>query len=128
KCYVANKNNGDNIRLAKHFENGMLKDLQKFVVEVLDDIKIENIEAIDVEKKTSLTKLILIGTGRSTKHLDSSMEKLRSELKTFGITPPKAEGKGIEWLLLDLGDILVNLFTEEERKKYDIEKLWKKER
>jgi ribosome-associated protein len=56
------------------------------------------------------------------------MEKLRSELKVFGIVPPKAEGKNIEWLLLDLGDILVNLFTEDVRKKYNIEDLWKKER
>jgi ribosome-associated protein len=106
----------------------MLKDLQKFVVKVLDDMKIEDIKVLDVEKKTSLTSFIIVGTGRSVKHLDSSMQKLREELKTIDIISPRPEGGNTEWILLDLGDILVNLFTEEIREKYDIERLWKKER
>lgn len=105
-----------------------LKELQKFVIKTLDDMKIEDVKVLDVEKKTSLTKVIIVGTGRGTKHLDSSIEKLRTELKALDIISPKVEGKATDWLLLDLGDILVNLFTEETRKKYNIEEMWKKER
>jgi ribosome-associated protein len=106
----------------------MLKELQKFIVKTLDDMKIENIKVIDVEKKTTLTKLMVIGTGRSVKHLDSSVDKLKSELKALDIISPKIEGKNTDWLLLDLGDIIVNLFTEDTRKKYNMEDLWKRER
>ncbi|MDR2760247.1 MAG: RsfS/YbeB/iojap family protein, partial [Rickettsiales bacterium] len=69
----------------------MLKDLQNFIVKILDDSKVEDIKTLDVEKKTSLTKLIIVGTGRSSKHMDSSLEKLRTELKTLEIFPPKIE-------------------------------------
>jgi ribosome-associated protein len=112
----------------RHSSEATQKELQRFVVDTLDGMKIESIEVIDVEKKTTLTRAIIIGIGRSVKHLDSCIEKLRMELKALDIFPPKTEGKATDWLLLDLGDILINLFTKETRKKYDIESLWKKER
>ena len=99
----------------------------ELIVKQLEDSKIENIETIDVSKKTTLTKYIVVGTARSTKHADSSGELLRTELKSLNIAPKKSEGKSIGWVSIDLMDIIVNLFTEEERDYVKLERLWKEE-
>ncbi|MBR2141378.1 MAG: ribosome silencing factor [Rickettsiales bacterium] len=105
-----------------------LEKLKKFIIEFLDNSKISDITTIDVSKKTTITKLMIIGTATSTKHADSTIHNLRSKLKeTFETIPNKAEGKSSGWVLLDLNDIFVNIFTEEARQEYKLEELWTKE-
>ncbi len=99
-----------------------------FIVKELDKAKIEDIKVINVEKKTSLTKYMIIGTGTSDKHIDSVAENIRKIVKeTYNKITKKAEGKATGWVLLDLGDIFVNLFTQEVRNEYNLESLWEKE-
>lgn len=102
--------------------------IKEFVLKRLDESKIENIDIIDVSKKTSLTNDIIIGTGRGEKHIESTIDNLRTSLKeNFNIISKQAEGKGSKWIILDLNEIFVNLFTEESRKEYKLEDLWKRE-
>lgn len=102
-----------------------LEEKISLIIKVLDDLKCENIEAINVEKKTSMTNYIIIATGRSDKHSDSTAENIRKVLKENNILPKKTEGKATGWIVLDIGDILIHIFTAEERKKYSLEDLWK---
>ena len=105
-----------------------LENLKKFIIEKLNELKIENIEVIDVSKKTSLTKYMIICTAIGDRHVDSTAENLRTSLKEkFNIICKRPEGKTTGWILLDLGDIFVNIFTEENRNKYKLEELWTKE-
>lgn len=99
-----------------------------FIVNELDKSKIENIKVINVEEKTSLTRYMIIGTGTSDRHIDSVAENIRKVIKEkYNIITKKAEGKATGWVLIDLYDIFVNLFTQESRDEYKLENLWEKE-
>ena len=96
--------------------------------EELDNSKITDLQILDVSTKTSLTHYIFIGTANSNRQVDSTVDNLRTKLKEeFNIIPKKAEGKSTGWVLLDLGDIFVNIFTPEAREEYKLEDLWTKE-
>ena len=105
-----------------------MEKLQSFIIKQLDDMKIEDIKILDVKNKSSLTDFIILGTGRSEKHIESSLEKLRTSLKQEGIYKniPVVEGEPSNWILLDLNSVIVHLFTEESRKLYDLDTLWGK--
>lgn len=97
------------------------------IIKKLDELKAENIEVIDVTKKTQMADYVIIATGRSSKHIDSILDVTASMLKQeegiIGIRP-----KGVastDWSALDTGDIIVHLFTEEARQRYRLEDLWK---
>lgn len=105
-----------------------LEDKKNLIFKQLDDSKIENIEIINVAEKTSIADYIIIGNGRSEKHIEATFEKLRTDLKNKNILPPATEGKSSNWLLLDLNDIIVHLFTEESRNLYKLEELWNKKK
>lgn len=104
-----------------------LDKLQDFIISKLDELKVENIETLDVSKKTSIADRLIIGTGRSEKHIESAMENLRISLKEIDLNPKKPEGKNTGWVILDLFGIIVNLFTEEWRGVYNLEQLWTSE-
>ena len=104
-----------------------LDKLVEFVKTKLEDMKIENISVYFVDGKSSIAKYIIVGTGRGEKHIDSSLDKLRSDLKIElnDNNLAQIEGKASNWLLLDLGDIIINLFTEEGRNTYHLDEMWK---
>ena len=105
-----------------------LDELKDFLLKKLDENKIEDLKVIDVSKKTSLTRLMIIGTGTSDRHIDAVADNIRTALKeNFNFTSKRAEGKSTGWVLLDLVDIFVNLFTAEVRNEYKLEDLWTKE-
>jgi ribosome-associated protein len=105
-------------------KDGQLVD---FLLDRLGDYKIEDLDVIDVSEKSSLTKYLVIGTGRSRKHIESTMERVRFALKREGAALKTLEGRSSGWVILDLGDIILNLFTEEDREKYNLSKLWREE-
>lgn len=105
-----------------------INELLQFIVKNLDDDKIENIQVIELSKKRSdLTSHAVIGTGNSYKHIVSVSEKLGDKVKHEFELPIKIEGttKTPQWILIDLQDIMVHLFTQEAREKYDLEGLYK---
>jgi ribosome-associated protein len=98
-----------------------------FVLEQLGNFKIEDLEVVAIGKKTSIADYLVVGSGRSEKHIESSLEQLKLALRENCIRSGTVDGKNSDWIVLDLGDILVNLFTEESRNKYRLEQLWTKE-
>ena len=103
-----------------------LDKLIEFIRTKLEDMKIEDISVYSVDGKSSITKYIIVGTGRGEKHIDSSLDKLRSDLKIElnNNNLAQIEGRASNWLLLDLGDIIINLFTDESRNTYNIDEIW----
>jgi ribosome-associated protein len=101
--------------------------LLDFLLDRLSDFGVENVETIDIGKKTSLADYMVVGTGRSNRHMESAMERLRLELKGQGLSTKTVEGRNSGWVILDLGTILLSIMTEEDRNKYNLEKLWKEE-
>lgn len=95
------------------------------VMRFLEDNKVQDVTMLDIRKKTSLTEYMIIGTGMSKRHIVAVSELLRMELKKLGVTNYKVEGDNdSDWVLIDLGGVIVHLFQREVREFYDLERLW----
>ncbi|PKM11260.1 MAG: ribosome silencing factor [Gammaproteobacteria bacterium HGW-Gammaproteobacteria-3] len=100
-------------------------ELLKMVLTVLDERKGHNITTIDVRGKTSVTDYMVLATGTSDRHIKALADYVSVKVKENGFTPLGQEGGvGADWVLLDLGDIIVQLMTESARDFYQLEKLW----
>lgn len=100
-------------------------DLSKLVQSALDDLKGVEILEIDVRGKTSIADSMIIATGTSVRHVRSLADSVRLKCKDSGHAPLGVEGDGqSDWVLVDLGDIIVHVMTDEKREFYALEKLW----
>jgi ribosome-associated protein len=100
-------------------------DLKEFIVKQLENGKVEDIISIDTSKISSLADCVIIGSGRSGKHIESTIENLKNSLKgevEYNGLISNAEGSG--WAVYDLGNIIIHLFTPEVRAVYKLEELF----
>lgn len=101
------------------------KDLKKYIIDQLDELKIEDIVIADVSKTSSIADFVIIGSGRSGKHIESSMEILKANLKKNMATNGMVSGTANDgWIILDLGNIIVHLFIPDVREVYKLEELF----
>jgi ribosome-associated protein len=101
------------------------EDVVKLATAALEDIKAQDILAIDVRDKTSIADYMLIATGTSSRQLNALVDNVRDKVKAAGLMPLSEEGKGdSDWVLLDLGDVIVHVMTSAARQFYDLERLW----
>jgi ribosome-associated protein len=104
--------------------------LLKIVQNQIADDKIEEITLFDLRGKSPITSYVVIGTGTSTKHISSSAEKLADKIEsTYNepqYIPMEGRNKNAQWILIDLGEIIVHLFTQEARENYNLEELYSK--
>ena len=99
--------------------------LLELVTTALDDMKAQNIRTIDVRGKTTLTDFMVIASGTSGRHVQSTAESVATEAKQAGIPPLGVEGQeSQEWVLVDLNDVIVHVMLPETRDFYNLEKLW----
>ena len=99
--------------------------LKKSIKNILEDNKAESIVMVDVKNKSSVTDLMFIASGRSTRHVKAIADNLVTKLKKSKIKPLGVEGyTKSEWILLDYGDLLVHVMHPETRDFYSLEKLW----
>jgi ribosome-associated protein len=91
----------------------------------LDDDKAEDLVTIDLTGRSALTDAIVIGTGRSARHVTALAENLARRLKEWGYGTARIEGlpQG-DWVLIDAGDVVVHIFRAEVRAYYDLEGMW----
>lgn len=105
----------------------MSEDLLNKITKILDDKKAIDLKKIDIKEKSSIADYMVIATGTSSTHIKSLADNVEEELKKEEIYPNKIEGYNTNsWILMDYGDILVNIFIPEEREKYNLEELWEK--
>lgn len=101
------------------------EELKKLVIEAIEDLKGENILEIDVTGKTSVTDTMIIASGTSSRHVKSIASNVAEEAKKAGVRPLGIEGEAqAEWVLVDLGDVVVHVMQPHIREFYDLEKLW----
>jgi ribosome-associated protein len=99
--------------------------LLNIIETVLDDKKAQKITVIDVHGRTSVTDYMVIATGTSNRHLASISQYVAEAVKEKGFKPLGIEGdQGSDWVLVDLGDVILHLMTEQSRDYYQLEKLW----
>ncbi|EKG30402.1 ribosome silencing factor [Pseudomonas avellanae] len=97
----------------------------KIAIAALEEVKGSDILTIDVRDKTSIADYMLICTGTSTRQLNALVDNVRDKVKAAGLKSLSEEGKGdSEWVLLDLGDVIVHVMMAATRQMYDLERLW----
>ena len=101
------------------------KDLTDYILKRLDDLKIDDNVVADTRKTSSIADYVIIGSGRSGKHIESSMEILKTNLKNNKSTNGMVSGTANDgWIILDLGNIIVHLFVPAVRDIYKLEELF----
>ena len=99
--------------------------LKKFIENILDQNKANEVISINLKKKSYIADYMIIASGTSSRHLQSLSENLLVELKKYGLDYCRIEGQeSSEWKLVDAIDIIVHLFHPEKRSFYDLEKMW----
>ncbi len=102
------------------------QELVKIVETELDFRKGGYISVLDVRKKTSITDYMVICTANSARHAKALCDYVIEKIKENNLRPLGMEGgdTGSDWVLLDLGDVIVHVMTGQTRAYYQLEKLW----
>ena len=99
--------------------------LLKIVVDAIDDMKGVDVMVIDVREMTSITDRMVITSGTSSRHVKAIADNVALEAKREGFPALGVEGaQAAEWVLIDLGDVVVHVMTPAIREFYALEKLW----
>ena len=106
-----------------------VKKLRNLVVEILEDMKARDVTVLDVSQLTDVTDFMVIASGTSVRHVKSVAIRVRDEVREkTRVRPIGVEGEDQgEWVLIDLGDVVVHIMRPETREYYDLERLWNRE-
>ncbi len=101
------------------------QELLQVVLNTLDDGKGRDIKVIDVREKTNIADFMVIASGTSERHVRALADHVVLETRKIQIFPVGVEGENPgEWVLVDLGDVIVHVMKPQTREFYQIEKLW----
>ena len=104
------------------------KKIIDLILSTLDDAKALDVIVFEVSKLTSISDYMIIASGRSSRQVNSMAEKVIETSKENDLKPLGTEGKKEgDWVLVDLGDIIVHIMHPDTREYYQLEKLWSAE-
>ena len=104
-----------------------IRKLQKLVVTALEDIKAKDIEVLNTTKLTAMFDRVVIATGDSNRQVRALAKSVHDKVKEAGGQVMGMEGEDSgEWVLVDLGDIVVHVMQPSVRAYYNLEELWQK--
>ena len=91
----------------------------------LDEKKAEDIKIIDISGVSTVADYFVIASGLNENQLEAMQDSVDEELYKLGCTPRQVEGnKKSTWILMDFEDIIVHIFSREDRLFYDLDKIW----
>ncbi len=109
-------------------DNVAAKRLLELVQTSLDDDKAEDVVVVDLAEKTTIADHMVIASGRSQRQVGAIAEHLARRLKDAGFGTGRLEGTpACDWVLIDVGDVIVHVFRPEVRGFYNLEKMWSAE-
>lgn len=102
-------------------------EVAQFVVDVASDKLAEDIVLLDLRGLAPFADYFVIMSAESSRQIEALEEDLTKALKDAGVARHKREGTANSgWVLLDFSDVIVHLFSPEEREFYDLERLWRR--
>ncbi len=102
-----------------------MSDLRGLVLAALAEMKAVDVVCLDVQRMTDFSDYIVIATGTSNRHVRSLASSVAESAKGAGHSAVGIEGTDTgEWVLVDLGSVVVNLMQAATRAYYDLERLW----
>ncbi|GAA2172883.1 ribosome silencing factor [Agrococcus versicolor] len=100
--------------------------LVQAAAEAADGVLATDLVGLDVSERLPLTDAFLLATGTSERQVSAIARAIEDRLIELDVKPLRREGRGDgRWVLLDLGDLVVHVFHEEERAYYQLERLWR---
>ena len=101
------------------------KELSLTVAKLLDDRKAIDVTVIDISPKASFADYFVMASAGSDRQMGALVDNVEDMLEPAGIFPKSVEGKKSSgWILMDYGDVVINVMTAEMREKYNIERIW----
>jgi len=95
------------------------------IVSLLDDAKAEDVVTIELAGKSSIADYMVIASGRSDRHVGAIADQISKRLREIKYATVRVEGQPTnDWVLIDVGDIVVHVFRPEVREFYNLEKMW----
>lgn len=102
------------------------KELVQVVYQALDSKKAENIKIIDISNVSVVADYFIIANGLNQNQVQALVDSVQEELYKVGYEPKQIEGyRTGSWILMDYGDIIVHVFSKEDRLFYDLERIWR---
>ena len=100
-------------------------DIAQRLVDTLSDRQAEDITQIDISKVSTFADYFVIATAGNVRQMNALIDTLDREMKQAGVEMGSKEGDPESgWVLLDFEDVIVHLFSQEQREFYDLEGLW----
>lgn len=101
-------------------------EMAKLAIEALKDKKAEEINCLDISELSVIADIFLIAAGSNPNQVRAMCDNVREKLGRAGYEEHHVEGlETANWILLDYGDLIVHLFDNENRKLYNLERLWR---
>ncbi|KPK38194.1 MAG: hypothetical protein AMJ69_09105 [Gammaproteobacteria bacterium SG8_47] len=99
--------------------------LRDLVIGALEDVKALDIKVVDVRGRASYTDVLVIASGSSPRQVKALADRVVEVAKAHGIPALGVEGeREAEWILVDLGDVVVHVMLPRVRDFYNLERLW----
>lgn len=112
--------------LAMNTQKQDVRTCLKVVQEALLDVKAKDIIELNVSAISNVADAIVIASGTSTRHVKALADNVAEEARKAGFRPIGVEGeRDAEWILIDLGLVVVHVMLPTARKFYDLESLWR---
>lgn len=101
------------------------KEMAKLAVKALEDKKALDIKVIDISTISVIADYFIIASGSNTNQVQAMSDNVDDELTKSGYHIKQLEGyKTANWILMDYNDIIIHIFSEEDRLFYDLERIW----
>ena len=101
------------------------KALSDYVQSILDENSAQDVIEIDINGKSSVADYMLVASGRSNRHVSALADYVIRALKEQGFKSLGIEGRETgDWILVDVGDVILHIFRPEVRLFYNLEKIW----
>lgn len=101
------------------------EELVKLAIDALEDLKAQDINVIDVRELNNVTDVMIIASGTSSRQVAAIGRNVVEKAKAAGVQPFGSEGEAAgEWVLVDLGDVVVHVMQPRVRDFYQLERLW----
>lgn len=101
-------------------------DLVKCAVKALEDKKAEDIRVLDIREVSILADYFIIANGTNNSQIQALVDNVQEKLEKEGYALKAVEGNRIaSWVLLDYYDVIIHIFSKEDRLFYDLEHIWR---
>lgn len=99
--------------------------LRDHIVDALDERKARDIVALDVAGVSDVTDYMIVASGTSNRHVKALVDQVLEAARQVSVTPIGVEGReAMEWVLIDMGDVVAHVMQADARSFYDLERLW----